>query len=82
MSKAKEIPDGSTNIGEIYELAHKINTPLSTINGYAAVIEKLFNGKNIITNEDHEKLILCLDKIKSEVNKIAGYTEKIQNYTK
>jgi signal transduction histidine kinase len=61
---------------EIADLAHKINSPLTTINGYTALIEKIIKSDR--TKEKEVQIFEWFESIKAEVIKISKYTARIQ----
>jgi phosphoglycerate-specific signal transduction histidine kinase len=61
----------------IADLAHKINTPLTTMNGYIAMI-----AKNIGNKEKQDDINTWIESINSSIKKIADYAKEIQEISR
>jgi K+-sensing histidine kinase KdpD len=71
--KVRTMHDG-TKINSAKDFAHKINTPLTTIMGYLAMVKMSVNTKEM----DKKKTLGYMKKINSEITKITKYVKKIQ----
>mgnify|MGYP005822279983 CR=1 FL=1 len=73
-TEVKRTGDKNPGIESAKDVAHKINTPLTTIIGYLAMAKKSLNSEEM----DKKKTLEYMKKIRSEVTKITKYVKRIQ----